>query len=215
MTNTQGIDWDQWRRDYDTTPYLDQLAFYDDVYRSHPEQKCHTLSRAQDFFSHLPSDPLRVIEVGGWRGELASEIIPGYPNITKWTNYEVCRGAVEDSVLSNEVYRAVVATEWLWERKIPLTSDVFVACHVIEHMKFAQLRALLDKVTARWAYFEAPLLVPGQTWDGYMGTHINEAGWPDILSLMEGRGWALRRYEVMHEGERETLACASWERWAK
>lgn len=183
------IDWDAYRSGYDSMSYADQVAFYDKVWRLHPEQRHYSPDACSKFLSVV--EPDRVLEVGGWRGELAAEMLPLFPKIMHWHNIEICRGAVENSVCSDPHYSTQVPSEWMWE--LPHEpGGVLVAAHVIEHMTKEQVLSLLWSTRPRAAFVQSPLTEKGQDWAGYNGSHVLKSGWEEVIDFF---GW----YGLKHD----------------
>lgn len=188
------VDFDAWRVSYDAMTYDDHVRFYDAVWDAYPVQQHYDTGRATAFLARV--DPRRVLELGGWRGELAAAILPEFPDIVRWRNVEVCRGAAENAACTDPRYEAIVPDAWLWERPdLVGFADTFVASHVIEHMRGDQLRALFAVVlpSVDAVFLASPLDEEGQGWAGYHGSHILELGWRDVAALLANAGFA--RYD--------------------
>ena len=176
------IDWDAYRRDYDKLTPEDQERFYDRVWELYPDQKHFDAKACLRFFAHLGLEKhVHVVEVGGWRGELAAEVLAALPAIYTWSNVEVCRGAREASVCGDRRYQALPPN-------IVPTGDVLVSSHAIEHMMLRELNAYLKVIRPRAVFLAAPLLEDGQDWRGYMGSHVLREGWRDVVALLERKG---------------------------
>ena len=186
------IDWDQWRADYDSTLYEAQQEFYSVVWAKYPGQKRFNSTAVQRFFSDLTAR--RVIEVGGWTGEMAALCLGRDPDIQFWRNYEICREAVEHSVVADPRYEAV-SPNWVWD--LPTSTfagfDVLVLSHVAEHMRGRNLRSLVSVATpsVQHVYVESPIGPEGRDWIGYHGTHILECGWNDIDIIFAEAGFGV------------------------
>ena len=177
------IDWNAYRASYDSMTY-DQVADYHErVWDIHPDQRHYSREHMDTFFDSL--GPVRVVEVGGWRGEAAAQILDRYP-VMAWDNYEICRGAVQSPVLTDDRYRAIHPTDWPWH--IPIVGyDVAVLAHLIEHIRATQLRFLIEWLAAggiRHIYVEAPLREVGRSWRGQSSAHVLEIGWPEVVELL-------------------------------
>lgn len=189
------VDFDNWREQYATMTYQEQQAFYDRVEQDHPAQNSYrqNLPAWLRFFTHVTarlSRP-RVLELGGWHGEMAAEILAAFPALDTWTNYEICPAAVKKSVCDDRRYRAIVSYDYAWNVRLP-DSDVFVACHTIEHITVNQFEQLLDNLPLMVSYtaIEMPLPDKGPAeWAGYHGSHIFEAGWQEAAAILAGYGW--------------------------
>ena len=200
------INFDVWRAEYDLMTYEDQLAFYDLVWAKHPVQKHYDPGAVAKFFSaHLAyTEPASVLEIGGWRGELAAEMLGLWPlnaDIREWTNLEICRGAVENSIPLDVRYHPVVPGGFLWDYDQGMFApyNVLVASHVIEHMRARELWSFLSRQKALWVYLASPLDEEDRDWTGYNGSHILEIGWRKITSMMGELGYRHRPHHDTRE----------------
>lgn len=193
------VDFNRWREAYDAMSYADHVAFYDTVWERYPSQQHFDADSASRFFDLY--SPRRVVEVGGWQGELADRMLASNPCIQDWTNYEICRGAVDHSVPKDVRYAAVALDDWVWNRPWLFEGvDTLVASHVIEHMRARDLEALvgcLDDV--QHAFIASPLSGYPASWEGYNGSHILEIGWDGVDEIMSRRGFALLKEPMTYE----------------
>jgi hypothetical protein len=207
-------EFDAWRQAYDSMSYENQKAFYARVGLEHPRQAGFTLDAWKIFLMGCLQSlgpvlvgqdkclktkgpqPLRVLEFGGWNGELA-EALWDYFNPERWWNLEIRESAVETAVCHREGYVVFIPPDFAWEVALP-PAEVVVASHFAEHVRFAELLALLKNLPAKATHFgiEAPIRedAVGVSWMGYHGSHILEVGWVQLEAAFEERGW--KRYHV-------------------
>lgn len=190
---------DDWRRNYDGMSYADQVAFYELIGKKYPRQICFDAGAYGRFFEYVlilkDAEPKRsirpsVLEIGGWNGELAQAMLERYADIAAWHNIEIRASAAETAVCQSERYRVVDAGDFAWRVALP-EAEVFVASHVIEHIRAHELAALLDNLPAsvRFVGLQAPLGEEGRDWSGYLGSHILEIGWWMVEALLKKRGF--------------------------
>lgn len=185
------IDWDAYRSDYGRMSYAEHLSFYDRVWAAYPVQIHFDLATAIRFFER--TKPQRVLELGGWRGELAGEILSRFPSIERWENLEICRGAAQNTVVTDGRYSARTPTTWAWiDPSIDFHAfDTFVGSHVIEHMDWEQVTHLFDRLRSFRALFLAsPLRDDPFDWKGYVGSHVLRMGWSGITHRLATQGWS-------------------------
>lgn len=188
-------DFDQWREQYDGLSYQEQQVFYDKMEADHPAQFSYRLNLPawERFFTwscNSLSRP-RILELGGWHGEMAAEFLARYPSLDTWVNYEICPAAVAKTVCVDPRYQAVIPADYAWNVTLP-DSDVFVACHVIEHITMAEFEKLLDNlpVVVSVAAIEMPLPDEGPvSWSNYHGSHIFEVGWAEASAVLAKWGF--------------------------
>lgn len=187
------IDWNRWRDDYDEMSYEDQLVFYNEVEANHPRQVHFTPKAYQAFFEHIDLKSVTVLEVGGWKGELADRMLEANPQIKRWLNYEISQQARDKTVCMSPKYKCVVPRNFVWTLRLP-QAKVFVASHTIEHMRWRELKSLFNNLPASVKYIglQSPLKDNGgSNWRNYDGSHILEVGWDSIIAYLDLLGFGL------------------------
>ena len=200
---TQPIDWNAWRASYDEMTFADQQAFYDRVHEAHPEQarfSTRVLGRLLTHIAHIPRSDISVVELGGWNGGFAAAMLEDYPEVANWVNHEASSAAVEANVCDDSRYTGHALEDWYWRRHY--VCDLFVASHVLEHLKLADVLKVFDATHARWLYLQAPLGEEATDWTNYHGSHILEVGWREIGEALTERG-----YELLAEISEPTARC--------
>lgn len=181
-------DFDLWRDNYDRLTYKQQIKFYNQVAIDHPLQRGFDEVEFEDFLE--PLGEITVIELGGWKGELAGYVLNKLPKIRRWLNYEISEQAVKETACNDDRYEPLVPADFLWNIEIP-NADVFVSSHTIEHIKVAELDKLLSKLPVKYIGLQAPLADEGTDWGGYYGSHILEVGWNTVIELLREYGFTL------------------------
>lgn len=192
-------DFDKWRQDYDYLTYRDQLAFYDRVAEDHPLQRGFDVKAFKAFFEAITLLEVQILEFGGWKGELAAEMLAEISRITQWLNLEISRKAVIETKVWDERYRAIILHRFAWEVERLPGGNVFVSSHAIEHIKAAELERLFGKLPPEVTYvgLQAPLVEGPTDWAGYYGSHILEVGWMKIGAILQALGFT----QFMAQGE--------------
>lgn len=173
---------DEYRREYrNGISNQSIIKWHSKLYADYPEQTHFNKEVACLFFDTFAGGS--VVEVGGWRGEMADTILPN-EEIVSWDNYEVCAEAAADPVCTDKRYcshhkRVTVAP----------TCDTLILSHVIEHLTDVEARLLLETTDAEVVYVDAPLSDAGVTWDGETCFHVLEMGWPDLDRLFAIQGY--------------------------
>lgn len=187
--------WDLFRARYDTLTPADHAAVMAEFYSYSPVQSHFTLPAILDFFSAYPAS--RVIEVGGWDGKVASAVLIAHPEITHWTNYEVCCPAALAFACPRYETPDVTST-FVWDLPLSIARyDTLFASHSLEHMKAANIRALLARLPdVRAVYVDAPLPADTQDhhWPGYVGSHVLEIGHVQLEALFTEFGFSCERH---------------------
>lgn len=197
------FDCDAWRAAYDTTSFEAQKAAYDEIREGSPEQICYDIDAARRACRGMGS----VTEIGGWRGELAAALLEDTTSIWGWRNYEICAFAVgEGNRCTDPRYIPLELLDWPWESELA-AAEMFVASHVVEHMRFEQFK-LLTRQFFRFEHLHFQIPIPldrAANWTGYDGTHIMDASWEDVNKHILSCGFALVECD-------ETLTCRTYSR---
>jgi len=121
---------------------------------------------------------LKVVELGGYEGELALQILEIYPKI-QWLNVEIIKHRIKRG-LENYRYREHVLSNQLWNEKLELRGyDVFVSSHTLEHLNAVQVKHLFHYLIGNkieYLILQTPVKANGQTWQGYGGAHVLRMG---------------------------------------
>jgi hypothetical protein len=160
--------------------FVDHKKFWRRLEREHPQQDY----THQDAVLHFLRDvkARKVVELGGWKGDLASYVLEQESTLTGWVNFDFAPGPIVDPR-----YVAVELQDFFWN-EIDLTGfDTFVAGHVLEHLKARDLKRVLDTIApVKHAYIEMPILesATNARWGG-LASHILEIGWKQVETLFE------------------------------
>lgn len=191
-----------WRANYDVTTYEEQQSFYDVISEPFPFQQQFSPESVKEFFRIVARklDSFSVVELGGWRGELASLMLDIGINyqIRFWRNYEICQRAVKQTFCRSRRYSAIVPRKPFWELEHQKDYyEVFVASHVLEHIKKREVTLLLECLqkieSLRFLYLDIPIpqSCTNNLWTNYFGCHILEIGWSQLESLVREFGFSL------------------------
>jgi hypothetical protein len=187
--------WNEWRLRYQDLTGQEHIDFYNQLAEHYPEQKSFTLSNYDYLFSILKGSA-EVIEIGGWKGELADYCLKKY-DIKSWKNIEICEPAIKETVCQDSRYSVENPKEfWWWHRGHDFQSDgdndtkVLIASHFIEHLSNFDLQELISTsllfshLPEKYIAIESPLSWQGQSWNDYVGTHALTLGWGGVDLLM-------------------------------
>lgn len=193
--------WDEWRARTATMTYLEQQAFYDIVTRNWPEQAHFDRPTAEKELGGIA--PKDVLELGGWRGDLAAFILSSDAGRTihQWVNVDIAPQLVSMQRCEDIRYRLVIPQTWFWKTTIEDVFDCAVATHFIEHLTLEQFILILEKLRCmekvKTIYFESPLTETGEGWAGYYGSHILPIGWGEVRRLIEVGGWRVEQVSAL------------------
>lgn len=201
---------DKWRKNYSRMTYDDQRKYYNTILNLTCDQRQYTIEYIEKPFNNMLKDKeLKIIELGGYQGELAHRILRKYSNIVAWDNFEITDRARTNSVCNDGRYRPIITNEFLWDIGYVALEEkynVFLSSHTIEHISTADFKKLVDTVIRHCDYcileIPMPYNVPKNdlNWKGFDGTHILDIPWEEILEILyragftqfelsDGRGW--------------------------
>ncbi len=172
---------DNFRSGYKQGNYDWHREFYARLALAFPEQNYYSATLVNDFLDWC--EPRTVIELGGWDGALAQEVLR---EGMKWTNYEI---ADVPQVCDDSGYEYVLPDSWIWES--PLEGDAFIASHVLEHLSLEHLSALIAALRCESAYVDVPLFPDGNTWQGSTTTHVLPISIGQFDEFWASAGWTI------------------------
>lgn len=185
------FDCDAWRAAYPTASYADHQAALSAVWAEYPEQRHFDVALVSSAIAAW--SPRRVVELGGWDGELASAMLDDHAAIASWRNVELCREAAASGAgllaRHGARYDASELGDWYWSRR--WSCDLFVASHVIEHLSAEHLDLVLGATDARALFMDAPLADGPTDWAGVSAMHALEFGWTGVTAMCRRHGYAL------------------------
>lgn len=187
------FDFDAWREGYDAMTWSDHVATYSELHRLYPIQRHFDATACGEFLDLIK--PPRVMEIGGWDGELASLVLPSRPFIRYWQNADACPEVVAGPVCTDPRYCARIGPAILGG------FDALVMSHVAEHMRWEELRFTITRARVNAVYLASPLPTDGSApdWNHYPGTHILEIGWDTIGAFLGGLGFRQMDTPRTHE----------------
>jgi hypothetical protein len=182
--------WDRWRELYSDLTREENIEFGNAIEAKFPFQASYNFEIFKPLFRGVHRS--RVLEIGGWKGELALQCFQNF-EIDNWFNVDMCKAAIEKTLpaLHRLPYLGFFPLEFDWFRdKREDDYDVCVSAHAIEHLSDDHLKLLIKYISGiKTVQFESPICMDGQTWEGYVGTHILKMGWTAINDLMRAEGY--------------------------
>lgn len=187
-------DFDNWRTNYDYMSYTRQQDFYDRMEADHGTQAGYNERAYTRFLEYVNQhvEPLYILELGGWKGELACHMLNRIPHIAIWCNLEICKAAVNKSIFQSGKYYVWVPPDFAWRVILP-PCNIVIASHFVEHIRAEQLAAIFEKLpaTTRYIGLQSPIEedATAHDWTGYHGSHILEIGWKQVGNLLGALGF--------------------------
>ena len=131
---------------------------------------------------------LRVIELGGYDGTHALQVLKLCPNIS-WVNYDISEVAVNEtrSELANYKYRVVVLDKPFSEYSLR-SFDLFYSSKTLEHLRLREVLRTLD--ATKMAKHQIHIV----DWFWRNDTHVIESGeHNNIILHLKALGYQMRR----------------------
>ncbi|HET9520694.1 MAG TPA: hypothetical protein VFO73_06605, partial [Candidatus Limnocylindrales bacterium] len=176
------VEWDEWRANYDRWSFEEHRRFYRKVAGRYPIQRQWDGAAVRAFLADTL--PRRVVEIGGWDGSLAAEMLREFDTIETWTNYEI---ADVPQACDDGRYRRVVLDDWPW--LLDVEADALIASHVVEHMRVTEAEELLRRWDLGAAFIDTPVGKTARSWAGYRGSHIIEVGNGELVERLASTGY--------------------------
>lgn len=205
------VEFDTWRERYAALSFADQVKFHSLIWENYPRQQHYDLACVDAFFAAIPDQPLQVLEIGGWTGDVADHVLDHDERISEWLNVELCKEALLSVALRHPAYGACVQDDFIWNQPTDFFApyNVVFMSHSIEHLDRRDLMALAPCLQADWLYIDTPLPEDGAVfWMGDASTHKLDMNWRELREFWEARGWTL-------VGERKNEQEQSMARWFK
>jgi glycosyltransferase involved in cell wall biosynthesis len=183
---------DDYRKHYDKMTFADLNKVANKWLHIYPEQASYTLPLVIRWFEEHVSQPAMVLEIGGWRGDLAGEILSRFSQVECWHNFDVISDASTQKC-RDERYRLIPLNDYIWNLKLPVSYNALIATHVIEHLKWREVKSLIKWIPEQidTVLFEIPIVESAENynWQGHHSTHILEKGWKQIIDEMNASGF--------------------------
>ena len=186
--------WDRWRDLYYVLTHDENIEFGNAIEAKYHNQNSYTVSNFDHLFKNCAKPFSRVLEIGGWKGELAQHCLSKY-TIISWLNVDMCKAAVDKSVCKDLRYLARFPNRFDWfEEKRSDKFDICISAHAIEHLSDQHLEQLIKYISGiPLVIFEAPISMERNDWSGYQGTHILKYGWNDVNRVMAEHGYQFEK----------------------
>lgn len=185
-----------WRKNYDTYTLDDQKRIINKLEEKYPNQKQFSRGEIYKFF--LNRTCKKIVEIGGWKGDLANEVLNNNKTIELWNNYDICSNAKDKAICKDVRYNCIIPDDFVWNLNQFETYDTCILSHVIEHIKEEELQKLFIKLkNIKHIYIAAPIDKDKNNWNNYCGTHILKCGWNKVSAMLKGY-----KEEIVNNGVR-------------
>ena len=196
------LTFNEWRSRYFSLTDKENKEYHNYLETKYPVQAHFSANFVTDFFDTINREDITVTEVGGWKGDLANEVLGRFSKVVNWRNIEFCPNAVDKSVVIDSRYSTWCPDNFRWWEPLSCILDtVFICTHVFEHLHESDIKNLMDIVHCEYLFIEAPLEEYGQSWDNYSGTHIYFGSRSNLISVIESFG-----YKVYKEYDKNCIS---------
>ncbi len=133
----------------------------------------------QRWIENYVQKPGFILEIGGWRGDLADAILKDYDFIHCWDNHDVSPDQSTQKC-HHEFYQQIPLGNYFWNLKTDSKYNALIVSHMIEHIKWRELVLLIRWIpeNIKTVLFEATIAQSAENfdWAGHFSTHIFEKG---------------------------------------
>jgi hypothetical protein len=155
--------------------------------RKYPEQAHFNYVPVSYWLENAVDKPASVVEIGGWRGDLANLALSSYKHIEKWHNYDLLEGSGSQKC-QDPKYKLVSLSDYVWNHSPETKYNSLIATHMIEHISWNEFKELVQWIpeSVNSVLFEAPLPESAENhdWSGDFSSHVFEKGWEQVISEM-------------------------------
>ena len=178
---------DIFRNQYDSISFKQLVKMANEWLHEYPEQASFDLPLIELWFDKFVNKPTYILEIGGWRGDLAESILSKNDFILCWDNFDLISDTSTQKC-HNKRYQQIHLSNYIWDCKVDIKYNSLIATHVIEHLKWRELVLLIRWIpdNIKTVLFEAPIVQSAENfdWTGHYSTHILEKGWEQVINEM-------------------------------
>lgn len=201
-------EYDKWRANYDKMNHIDQIYYartFIDNGKDQSETRHQLMSEELiGFLTYNTNKSYNIVEMGGWQGYLAKEIlqIHNIEEIKSWINFDIAFNAIIRNKCNDPRYDCIITHKPIWLLDNNLTdlafnnANIFIASHCLEHIKYEELNHLYCRINnsnIEYCFLDIPIEDEPMDWNGYLGTHILEVGYKDVINLFNLNFELIRR----------------------
>jgi hypothetical protein len=186
------LDW--YRKKYDSLSFGSKIKKANRWLKLYPEQVHFNLSPIIYWLKNIVPKPVSVLEIGGWRGDLAEKALSSFEHIELWHNYDLLKNNNYQKCHDSR-YKLISLEEDIWYMSLNFEYNALIATHMIEHINWKEFTELINWIPAsiRTVLFEAPLPASNEkiNWTGDFSSHVLEKGWEQVVTEMKNHGFSV------------------------
>jgi hypothetical protein len=185
---------DRYRKLYDSFSFDYKIKKAGEWLLKYPEQANFDINPVNYWLEEIVEKPASIIEIGGWRGDLADKALSTFQQINCWHNYDLIKNN-DLQKCSDKRYMLVSLKNDLWHQSLDFEYNALIATHMIEHINWKEFRELCAWIPASivTVLFEAPLpaSVEHNNWKGDYSSHVFEKGWEQVINEMKNHRFSV------------------------
>jgi hypothetical protein len=179
---------DRYRMLYNSFSFDYKIKKANEWLKQYPEQAHFDIIPINFWLENIVAKPSAVLEIGGWRGDLAEKALSSFEHINLWHNYDLLKYNNYQKCYDNR-YKLISLNDDLWHLSLKYEYNALVATHMIEHINWKEFIELTNWIPEciRTVLFEAPLPASNENinWKGDYSSHVLEKGWEQVITEME------------------------------
>jgi hypothetical protein len=185
--------WNTWRSRYNELD-INDLIFIHAGYHFYSRCQAHyDFKKINEVLWRIIKNrrEVNIIELGCWRGHLASEILSTYTSarIKSYTGYDIDFRALDSSVVKSKRYKSVKMTDWFYN--LDFKGDILISSHTLEHFDEEQVNLLFDELyTSSINFVIVELPFSSKKWENYGGSHVLSLGKNDFVEMIITSGFS-------------------------
>jgi hypothetical protein len=189
---------DKYRKKYDSFTFTDKVKITNKWALKYPEQAHFNYEPIKYWLDNVVTKPASILEIGGWRGDLAAKVLASFDQIIVWHNFDLLK-ADSDQKCYDDRYKLISMNDDIWHLSLNHEYNALIATHMIEHIKWREFTEVIKWIpeSVRTVLFEAPIQASGENinWMGDHSTHVLEKGWEQIVIEMKNQGFSVYHTE--------------------
>ncbi|TAL60328.1 MAG: hypothetical protein EPN88_16120 [Bacteroidetes bacterium] len=179
---------DRYIKLYDTYSFNYKRKMANKWLKQYPEQAHFDYDPVKYWFEDIVEKPVSVIEIGGWRGDLAEKALSSFEFITLWHNYDLIKNNNYQKC-NDYRYKLISLNGYLWSQPLNNEYNSLIATHMVEHINWKEFTELANWIPEciKTVLFESPLPQTHENynWKGDHSSHVFEKGWEQVIAEMK------------------------------
>jgi len=185
---------DKYREKYSSISFSKKAKLANIWLSKFPEQAHFNYEPVGHWLKNIVTKPAGIIEIGGWRGDLALRALSSFDHIIAWHNYDLLEFN-EYQKCTDTRYKLITLDQDIWHKSLDYRYNALIATHMIEHICWKELTQLIGWIPReiRTVLFEAPIPLSGEhiSWKGDYSSHVLEKGWEQVINEMKNNDFLL------------------------